>query len=57
MGTLSDLYDVVEFARRKRLNYSAVVTKRCRFDVEQVNEAFKEFDEGKVLGRQIIVFS
>jgi len=56
MGSLPDLYDVVDFARRGRLNYIDVVTKRWRFNAEEINTAFKELHEGKVLGRQVIVF-
>jgi D-arabinose 1-dehydrogenase-like Zn-dependent alcohol dehydrogenase len=55
MGSLQDQYDVIEFARKKHLNYNAVVTRRFKFEAEQVTEAFKNLDEGKVQGRQIII--
>jgi len=57
MGSLPDLYEIVEFARKKRLDYRTIVTKRYNFDAEQVNKAFKEFDENKITGRQIITFN
>lgn len=55
MGSLTELYEVATLARKKLLNYRDVITKRLKFDVNEVNEAFKDLDEGKVLGRQIVV--
>lgn len=52
-GTLAELHEVVNLARTGRLNYSAVVTARYR--LEEVNEAFRALEEGRALGRQVVV--
>lgn len=57
MGTLQDQYEVVEFARKEKIDYSKVVTRRIRFDPIEVNRAFQELDEGKVIGRQVVIFN
>lgn len=54
MGSLQDQYEVVELARRGLVNYEAIVTRRLKFNLEEINNAFKDFDDGKILGRQII---
>ncbi|MEM0362165.1 MAG: alcohol dehydrogenase catalytic domain-containing protein [Sulfolobales archaeon] len=53
-GSLAEQREVVELARSGRVNYSAVVTTRYR--LEDVNEALKNVEEGRTLGRQIVVF-
>lgn len=55
MGSMHDQYEVVELARRKIINHSRVVTRRVKFDEQEVNNAFKDLDEGKIIGRQIVV--
>ncbi|MBS7641496.1 MAG: zinc-binding dehydrogenase [Candidatus Bathyarchaeia archaeon] len=57
MGSLQDQYEVVEFARSGLINYRAVVTRRLKFDVEEVSKAFIDLDQGKVIGRQIVEIS
>ncbi|MCS7108431.1 MAG: zinc-binding dehydrogenase [Sulfolobales archaeon] len=52
-GSLSEQHEVVNLARRGKINYSAVVTARYRLD--EVNEAFKSIEEGRTLGRQVVV--
>lgn len=54
LGSLADQHEVVALAKTGKVNYSAVVT--ARYKLEDVNKAFKDLEEGKVLGRQIIVF-
>lgn len=55
MGSLQDQYDVIEYAKKKRLNYVAMVTKRYKFEADLINRAFSELEEGKVQGRQIVI--
>lgn len=57
MGSLQDQHEVVEFARSGLINYRAVVTKRLKFDVEEISKAFMDLDQGKVVGRQIVEIS
>jgi len=56
MGSIQDQYEIVEFARRGLLNYSDVVTRRLKFDPVEVNRAYQDLDEGRVLGRQVVIF-
>lgn len=49
-GTINDLEDVVKLARSGKIK--AVITKR---PLEEINEAFKDLDEGRVEGRQVII--
>lgn len=55
MGSLHDQYEVVKLVRRKLINHSRVVTRRLKFDEQEVNNAFKDLDEGKIIGRQIVI--
>ena len=56
MGSLQDQYEVVEFARKEKIDYSRIVTRKIKFDPVEVNKAFQELDEGKVIGRQVVIF-
>ncbi|MEM3463828.1 MAG: zinc-binding dehydrogenase [Candidatus Bathyarchaeia archaeon] len=53
-GTLAEANEVIELARKGIINYRGVVTRR--YTLDEVNEALKELAEGKILGREIIVF-
>ncbi|MCS7115505.1 MAG: zinc-binding dehydrogenase [Nitrososphaerota archaeon] len=55
MGSMHDQYEVVDLAKRKIVNHSSVVTRRLKFDAQEVNNAFRDLDEGKIIGRQIVV--
>lgn len=54
IGTLAQQREVVELARKGLINYKKVVTKR--YQLENINEAIKELEEKRVLGRQIITY-
>jgi len=49
-GTLNDLEDVVKLAEEKRIR--SFIVKRS---LEEINEAFKDLDEGKIEGREVII--
>jgi len=54
IGTLAEAHEMVEMVRKGMINYRAIVTRR--YKLEEVNEALKTLEEGKLLGRQIIEF-
>lgn len=54
IGTPAEAHEMVEMARKGIINYRDVVTRR--YKLEEVNEALKALEEGKLLGRQIIEF-
>lgn len=53
-GTLAEQHEVIRLAKAGKISYSAVVT--ARYKLEEVNEGFKSVEEGRVLGRQIVIF-
>jgi len=53
VGTLAEQHEVVSLARSGKVDYRSVVT--ARFGLDEVNQAFKALDEGKVLGRVVVV--
>jgi D-arabinose 1-dehydrogenase-like Zn-dependent alcohol dehydrogenase len=54
IGTLAEAHEMVEMVRKGMINHRAVVTRR--YKLEEVNEALRALEEGKLLGRQIIEF-
>jgi D-arabinose 1-dehydrogenase-like Zn-dependent alcohol dehydrogenase len=57
MGSLQDQYEVVELAKERLIDYKTLVSKRLKFDVEEINKAFMDMEQGKIVGRQIVQFS
>ncbi|MCS7128465.1 MAG: zinc-binding dehydrogenase [Sulfolobales archaeon] len=51
-GNISELYEVAEFARRKKIKYSELVEK---VKLKEINRAFEKLEKGEALGRQVIV--
>lgn len=51
-GNLSELHEVVELAKRKRIKYREIVEK---VRLEDINRAFEKLEKGEVLGRQVII--
>ncbi|MEM2203219.1 MAG: hypothetical protein QXI22_02570, partial [Sulfolobales archaeon] len=54
-GSLGDQHEVIKHARKGLVNYVKVISKRYRFDEEEVNEAIKSVAGAKHLGRVIII--
>jgi len=51
-GSVADLREVVELAKKGLVKYREVVTKRWRLD--EINEAFKVMHERRYLGRMVL---
>lgn len=49
-GTINDLEDVVRLAENNKIR--SIITRRS---LDEINEAFKDLDEGKIVGRQVII--
>lgn len=54
VGTLAEVHEVVKLAKKGKVNYAGVVTRRVR--LEEVTEALELLDKQKVIGRQVVVF-
>ena len=54
VGSLNDLIELMNLIRQRAINYKAVITRKIR--LEQATEALQDLKEGKVVGRQLIVF-
>jgi propanol-preferring alcohol dehydrogenase len=49
VGTLPEQYEVVALAKKGKIDYKAVVTKRLK--LEEATEALEALEKGQVLGR------
>ncbi len=54
VGTLSEQHEVVDLARKGLINYIKPVSSRM--DLEDASEGLKNLEDGKALGRQVVVF-
>jgi D-arabinose 1-dehydrogenase-like Zn-dependent alcohol dehydrogenase len=54
VGSLRDLIELMNLVRKGLINYKAVISRRI--SLEQATEALQMIKEGKVVGRQVIVF-
>ena len=53
-GSVADLKEVVELARKGLVKYKEITTKRWKLD--EINEAFDTMRKGKYVGRMVIAF-
>ncbi|AEA11584.1 alcohol dehydrogenase [Thermoproteus uzoniensis 768-20] len=51
-GSVADLTEVVDYARRRAVNYGGLVTKRWKLD--EINEAFQAMRRGQYVGRMVV---
>ncbi|MEM1646079.1 MAG: alcohol dehydrogenase catalytic domain-containing protein [Ignisphaera sp.] len=54
VGTLPEQIEVVNLAKKGKINYKDVISKRLK--IEEATEALEAIRHGKALGRQIVVF-
>jgi D-arabinose 1-dehydrogenase-like Zn-dependent alcohol dehydrogenase len=52
-GSVADLTEVVDYAKRRAVNYGGLVTKRWKLD--EINEAFQAMRRGQYVGRMVVV--
>ncbi|MEM4470347.1 MAG: zinc-binding dehydrogenase, partial [Desulfurococcaceae archaeon] len=51
-GSVADLREVVQLAKKNLIKYKEMVTKRWKLD--EINEAFETMHRGKYVGRMVI---
>lgn len=54
VGTLPEQYEVVSLAKKGKIDYKSVVTRRLK--LEEATAALEALEKGQVLGRQVVVF-